>query len=170
MQGRRGWDKMEQCLGLNGRQLFGWVDCNLEEIIRDLFLMLHHLSGTVSLSKLDQTHSHLLNHLWYLTSSSYPIDSVWVCVLACVGGWVCVCVGGGGVVWSGVYGSLFWLCFVLCFVMGYVLQFGDIAHKRVHYHYITCFNSRPCNFHNGLIKLPCILYLGSSKKLLNGKK
>ena len=30
------------------------------------------------------------------------------------------------------------LCFdcalVLCFVMGYVLQFGEIAHKRVHYY------------------------------------
>ena len=25
---------------------------------------------------------------------------------------------------------------VLCFVMGYVLQFGEIAHKRVHYYYI----------------------------------
>ena len=54
---------MEQSLGVNGRQLFVRVDCNLEEIIRDLVLMLRHLSGIVSLSKLDQMHSHLLNHL-----------------------------------------------------------------------------------------------------------
>ena len=31
MQGRRGWDKMEECLGVNGRRLFVRVDCNLEE-------------------------------------------------------------------------------------------------------------------------------------------
>ena len=24
---------------------------------------------------------------------------------------------------------------ILCFVMGYVLQFGEMAHKRVHYYY-----------------------------------
>ena len=24
---------------------------------------------------------------------------------------------------------------VLCFVMGYALQFGEIAHKRIHYYY-----------------------------------
>jgi len=31
MRGRRGWNKMEECLGVNGRQLFVPVDCNLEE-------------------------------------------------------------------------------------------------------------------------------------------
>ena len=32
MRGRRGWDKMEECLGVNGRQLFVRVDCHtLEE-------------------------------------------------------------------------------------------------------------------------------------------
>ena len=31
MQGGRGGDNMEECLGLNGKQLFVRVDCNLEE-------------------------------------------------------------------------------------------------------------------------------------------
>ena len=44
---------------------------------------------------------------------SYSIDCV--CVYACR--------------------SLFWLCFVLCYVMGCVLQFGEIAHERVHHYY-----------------------------------
>ena len=35
-----------------------------EGMVRDLFVMLHFLSGTVSSTKLDhQPHSHLLNHL-----------------------------------------------------------------------------------------------------------
>ena len=57
--------------------------------------MLHHLSGTVSLARLDhQTHSHLSNHLWNLIYSSY-----WLCV--------CVCVR--------TCQSLFWLfCSLLC--------------------------------------------------------
>ena len=45
-------------------------------LVRDLFLMLHHLSGIVSLGKLGhQTHSHLSDHIYI-----YPIDSVCVCV------------------------------------------------------------------------------------------
>ena len=43
-------------------------------------------------------HQHLLSHLWNLTSSSYPIDSVCVrvcaCVCACVRVHVCACVCG----------------------------------------------------------------------------
>ena len=35
-------------------------------------------------------------------------------------------------------GSFLWLCLVFCFVMGYVLQSGEIAHKRVHYYYSQC--------------------------------
>ena len=31
MRGRWGWDKMEECLGVNGRQMFVRVDCNFEE-------------------------------------------------------------------------------------------------------------------------------------------
>ena len=57
--------------------------CARTRWVRDLFLMLHRLSGRVSRAKLDhQTHSHLLNHLWNLTSSSYPID--WVRARVCV--------------------------------------------------------------------------------------
>ena len=45
--------------------------CACTHLVRYLFLMLHCLSGTVSLAKLDhQTHSHLSN----LASWSYPID------------------------------------------------------------------------------------------------
>ena len=65
--------------------------CACTHLVRDLCFMLHHLSGTVSLAKLDhQTHSHLSSHLWvwHLTSSSYTIDSVCACVCVCV----CVCV------------------------------------------------------------------------------
>ena len=50
-------------------------------LVRDLFLMLHRLSGTVSLSKLDhQIHSH---HFKNLTSSSYPIDCMCMCARVC---------------------------------------------------------------------------------------
>ena len=31
VRGRRGWDKTEECLGVNGRQLFARVDCDLKE-------------------------------------------------------------------------------------------------------------------------------------------
>ena len=86
------------------------------------FFQLHHLFRIVSLSKFDhQTNPHLLN----LPSSSYPVASLFVCVL-CVQVYVCV----------RAWGSLFRLCFVLCFVMGYVFQFGEVAHKRVHYYNI----------------------------------
>ena len=57
------------------------------------FLMLHHLSGTVSLAKLGhQTHSqsHLSNQLWNLTSSSCPTEREWERESACV--FVCMCV------------------------------------------------------------------------------
>ena len=55
----------------------------------EIFFMLHSLSETVSLAKLDhQTHSHLLNHLWNLTSSSYPTDSLSLSLSLCV----CVCI------------------------------------------------------------------------------
>ena len=65
--------------------------CTRTRLVRDL--MLHHLSGTVSLAKLNrQTHSHLSTHLSNLTSSSHPNYCVYV--RACVR--VCVCGGGGG--------------------------------------------------------------------------
>ena len=69
--------------------------CAYTCLVRDLFLMLHHLSGTVSSAKLDyQTHSHLSNYLWNLTSSNDHTDSVCVCacVRVCVRVCVCVCV------------------------------------------------------------------------------
>ena len=71
------------------------------------FFMLHRLSGTVFLAKLDhQTDSRFVfiffiffNHLWNLTSSSCPVDTV--------GGWVRACLR--------VRRSLFWLfCSLLC--------------------------------------------------------
>ena len=77
-------------------------------LVTDLFLMLHHLSGTISLAKLGhQEHTHLSDRLWNLTSSSYPTD--------------CVCTR----VWI-----VFWF-----FVVGCVLQNGKTAHKRIHYHH-----------------------------------
>ena len=83
-------------------------------LVRDLFLVLHLLSGTVSLSKLDrQRHSQLSSRLWNLTSSSYPVDS-----------------------WLRVYVHTHSLKSVLVywFVMGHVLQFGETARKKVHYY------------------------------------
>ena len=68
-------------------------------LVGDCFVLLHHLSGAVSLVKLGhQMHSHLWNLHWNLTSSSYQV-SYWLCVTDCV---VTV-----GVVW--VCSSLFWL-------------------------------------------------------------
>ena len=50
--------------------------CMRNCLVRELFLMLHHLSGTVSVAKLGhQTCSYLSNHLWNLTYSGYPTDS-----------------------------------------------------------------------------------------------
>ena len=90
--------------------------------------MLHCLSGTLSLVKLDhQTNLHLLNRLWNLTPSGYPVDCV--CVRVCVHACMHVC------------SQKFVLTvLVFCFVMGYVLQFGEIAHKRIHlnYYFIPC--------------------------------
>ena len=49
-------------------------------LVRDLCLMLHRLSGTVSLAKLDhQTDLRLSNQLWNLTSLSYSTVCVCVC-------------------------------------------------------------------------------------------
>ena len=81
-------------------------------VVRDLFLMLHRRSGTVSLSKLDrQTYWHLWNRLWNFTSSSYAKTRVW-CLRARA--WVCCdCFG------------------VLCFViMGCALQSGKKRSKE----------------------------------------
>ena len=110
-------------------------------LVRDLFLMLLHLSGTVCLAKLGhQTHSHLLNHLWNLTFSSYPIDChicvcVCVCMCLCVHAYVCVCLHMCEWVWSDCV-------LVLCFVMGYVFQFWEKARKRAHYCYYN--KSKSC--------------------------
>ena len=80
--------------------------------LRDLFLMLHRLSGTVSIAKLGhQTNSDFSDHLWNPTSWNYLIDCMFgVCVHARV--------------------SFDW---VLFFVMGCVLPFRETAHKRLHY-------------------------------------
>ena len=73
--------------------------CARTRLVRDLVLMLHCLSGTVSLAKLGrQTQSHPLSH---------RAEVCFDCAL------------------------------LLCFVMGYVLQFGEVADKRVHYYYIS---------------------------------
>ena len=65
--------------------------CACTCLVRNLFLMLHCLSGTASLLKLDrQTHSHLSDHLWNLTPSSFSTDCACVCV--CVHECVCACV------------------------------------------------------------------------------
>ena len=74
-----------------------------------------------------------------------------MCVRVCV----CVCVWGGG--GAGVLRACVRECerenwrkfvlivFGLCFVMGFVLQFGEIAHKRVH-----CYDNKNLSFGAGL--------------------
>ena len=81
--------------------------------LRDIFLMLHCLFGTISLAKSNhQTHSHPSN-----------IVEIFKLLLT-----VCLCVC-----------ALAEVCFdcasFLCFVMGYVPQFGEIAHKRAQYYF-----------------------------------
>ena len=83
--------------------------CACTCLVRNLFLMLHCLSGTASLFKLDrQTHSHLSDHLWNLTPSSCSIDCACVCVCVCA--WMCVCMCAG----MRVYACL---CVCLCVCM-----------------------------------------------------
>ena len=60
---------------------FAFTLCTHPCLITHSFLMLHRLSGTVSLAD-HQTLSRLSCHLWNLTFSRYPIDSVCVCVCA----------------------------------------------------------------------------------------
>ena len=86
---------------------------------------MHHVSAQGVDQRMINVQLLLLgNHLWNLSSVSCPV--VCVCVCACVCVHVCVC--------ACARASLFG-CSILCFVMGYVLQFGEIAHKRVHYYY-----------------------------------
>ena len=109
--------------------------CARTHLIRDFFLMLFRLSGTVSLAKIDyQTHSSLLNHLWNVTSSCYPIDCA--CMCACVRACMCACVGAcvRVCVCVCVCSWKFDCVLVLCFVTRYGLQFGEMAHKRVHHY------------------------------------
>ena len=81
--------------------------CACTHLIRDLFLMLCCLSGTVTLPKeYHQTHSHLSD----LTSSSYPVECVCVCPQKFVL-------------------TVFFVLLLLLFCMGCVLQFGEITHK-----------------------------------------
>ena len=69
--------------------LFVFCLCTCTHLVRDLFLVVHHLSE-VSIAKLDhQTHSHFSNHLSNLSSSGYPFDSV-VHVCLCVYVFLCV--------------------------------------------------------------------------------
>ena len=59
---------------------------------------------------------------------------VCVCVFMSVCAFVCVCVST--CVRAHARAEVCLDCvLVLCFVMGYVFQFGEIAHKRVHYSY-----------------------------------
>ena len=110
--------------------------CAHSHLVRDLFLVLHHLSGTLSLAKLyHQTHSHLSHPLWNLTSSNYPTDCMCVHARVCL----CTCMCVGGCMWVGAH-TLMEVCFDygLFFVMGHMLQFWQIAHKRVHHcYYVT---------------------------------
>ena len=90
---------------------------------KDLFLMLRWLSATVSLAKLShQMHSHISDHLGDLTSSSYPIDFVRVCV--CVHVCLCVCMHVRMHVCSRNFD-----CFGSSLCNGPCAQFGEIAHK-----------------------------------------
>ena len=63
-----------------------------------------------------------------------------LCVRLCVCAFVCLCVCV--CVRARARRSLFWRCF--SFVMGYVLQFGEIAHERVHYYYNRRRHYYPC--------------------------
>ena len=97
---------------------FHYLPSMYTQSLRDIFLMLHCLFGTVSLAKSDhQTRSHPSN-IVEISSSSYPIDCVFVC--ACVYALAEVC---------------FDCAFFLCFVMGYMAQFGETAHKRAQYYF-----------------------------------
>ena len=60
-----------------------------------------------------------------------------MCALVYVSIYMCVCVRACVRACIHAHRSLFWLCFVLRFVMGYVLQLGEIAHKRVQYYCIV---------------------------------
>ena len=94
--------------------------------------------------KVRSSNTHLSKSSLKFTSSSCAVDCAGVCqyVAVCgwVGGWVggCVCVCARARV-SARMRALAQCCFdcvlVLCFVVGYVLQFGELAHKCVHYHY-----------------------------------
>ena len=103
----------------SGRQFSVFPLCACIRLVRDLFFILHCLSGTVFLAKLDhQTHIRIT---FEISPFQAILLTLCVCVCVCV---VCVC----------DHRSLFWLCFVHCLVMGYVLKFGEIAHERVHYY------------------------------------
>ena len=70
-----------------------------------------------------QTHSHLSNHLWNLTSSNYP--TACGCVCTCL----CACVHA----YASAHAVIYFDCvLVLCCVMGYLFQLGETAHKSVH--------------------------------------
>ena len=96
--------------------------------------MLHHLSGAVYLTKLDHQTLSLSNQLSFSPLQAIPLT---VCVYVCV--YICVC----ACVWVHKH-MLSEVCFdcvlFLGFVMGYVLQFGEITHKRIccYYYYFKC--------------------------------
>ena len=117
------WQQILLVYSLCGVCVCVWMHawpCEIEKgthSLRDPFILLNRLCGTVTRAKLDhQTHSHVLDHLWNLNSSSCPVDCVCVCVCDC---------------WS-----LFWLCFCSLLCNGLCALISEIAHKRVHYdHY-----------------------------------
>ena len=82
-----------------------------------------HLSGTVSLAKLDhQTHSYLSHHLCIS-----PLQAALLTVCACVRACVCACVRVCVCVLAEVcFDCVLVLCLVLCSCR--VLQLGEIAH------------------------------------------
>ena len=101
------------------------------------------LSGTVFLAKKGfETHLHLSNHLWSLTSSSCLVSSVYVCVLSCSCVCVCVCM----VVCACV--CLFWQCFGsllhsgLCAPIWKKQERKKKAHNRVHHYYYQYYAQR----------------------------
>ena len=81
----------------------------LSHFVRDTFLMLHHLSGTISFAELGhQTHSYLSNY-WNLISSNYPVDCMCVHVHVCVV-FLCTCTSLFGLYFGSLLCNELWLC------------------------------------------------------------
>ena len=126
-----GW--LGQCLSVCLCLCCGWYALWLPSVHTYLqgqrsFSMLLLLSGTVLLAKLVTRHAHVLHILFEISPPQAVLLTLCECVCVCVS--VCVC----------MHAHVFaWVCFdcvsILYFVMDYVLPFGEITRKWIHYYY-----------------------------------